>query len=147
MLKFELSLHINRPVAEVFDYVNDPTHMTEWNSTIEEAIASETPLKVGTRIHNRIRMLGRSVEGTFVVVAYEPNKRVAWTSDEPFPLKGSYAFEAEDGGTRLVASGEAELGGFFKLSEPIVARIVRKQLQAQLDTAKELLEAQVPAGT
>lgn len=147
MLKFEISVHINRPVAEVFEYVNDPTKMAEWNSTIEEATASERPVKVGTRIHTRIRMLGRKVDGTLEVVEYEPNKRVAWTSDEPFPLKGSYTFEAENGGTRLVASGEAELGGFFKLSEPIVARIVRKQLQAQLDTAKELLEARVPAET
>ena len=147
MLKFEISVHINRSVAEVFDYVNDPARMPEWNSTIEKATASEIPLKVGTRIDTRFRMLGRTVEGALEVVEFDPNRRIAWKSDEPFPLKGGYTFHSENGGTRLVASGEAELGGFFKLSEPIVARIVKKQLQAQLETAKELLDAQVPAET
>lgn len=145
MLRLEISLHIDRPVAEVFNYLNDPAKMPEWNSTMEEATASETPVKAGTRIHTRVRGLGRTIEGTLEVVEYEPNKRVAWKSDEPFPLKGSYTFQAENGGTRLVAAAEAEPGGFFKLGEPILARIVKKQLQAQFDTAKELLEAQVPA--
>ena len=48
MVKAEISLHVNRPVAEVFTYLSDPTRMLEWNSTLEEATASETPIKVGT---------------------------------------------------------------------------------------------------
>jgi uncharacterized protein YndB with AHSA1/START domain len=147
MIKFEISLHINRPVAEVFKYMNDPTKMPEWNSTIEEATPSETPVKVGTRVRSRLRMLGRKIEGTYEVVELEPNKRVVNKSDEPFPLKVINTFEAENGGTRLVSAAEGELGGFFKLSEPILTRIVKKQLQAQYETAKELLEAQVPAET
>ena len=68
MVKVEISLHINRPVAEVFNYLNDPAKMPEWNSTMEEATPSESPLKVGTRIRTRIRMLGRKIEGTVEVV-------------------------------------------------------------------------------
>jgi len=147
MFKVEISLHINRPVAEVFKYLNDPTKMPEWNSTIEKAIPSETPVKVGTRIRSRLRMLGRKIEGTYEVVELEPNKRVVTKSQEPFPWKAIITFQAENGGTRLVSAAEAELGGFFKLSEPIFARIMKKQLQAQYETAKELLEAQVPAET
>jgi len=147
MVKVEISLHINRPVAEVFKYMNDPTKMPEWNSTIEEATPSETPVKVGTRIRSRLRMLGRTMEGAYEVVELEPNKRVVNKSDEPFPWKAIITFHAENGGTRLVSAAEGELGGFFKLSEPIFARIVKKQLQAQYETAKELLEAQVPAET
>ena len=29
MVKVEISLHINRPVADVFKYMNDPTRMPE----------------------------------------------------------------------------------------------------------------------
>ena len=147
MVKVEISLHINRPVADVFKYMNDPTRMPEWNSTIEEATPSETPVKVGTRVRSRLRMLGRKIEGTYEVVELEPNKRVVNKSDEPFPWKAIITFQSENGGTRLVSAAEGELGGFFKLSEPIFARIMRKQLQAQYETAKELLEAQVPAET
>lgn len=147
MVKVEISLHINRPVAEVFKYMNDPTKMPEWNSTIEEATPSETPVKVGTRIRSRLRMLGRKIEGTYEVVELEPNKRVVNKGDEPFPWKAIITFQPENGGTRIVSAAEGELGGFFKLSEPIFARIMKKQLQAQYETAKELLEAQVPAET
>ncbi len=147
MVKVEISLHINRPVAEVFNYLNDPAKMPEWNSTMEDVTPSESPLKVGTRIRTRVRMLGRKIEGTVEVVEHEPNKRFVLKGDQPFPLKAIYTFQAENGGTRLVSAAEAELGGFFKLSEPILARIVKKQLQAQFETAKELLEAQVPAET
>ncbi len=145
MVKFEISLHVNRPVAEVFRYLNDPTKISEWNTTFEEAIPSETPVKVGTRIRTRGRMLGRKIEGTYEVVEHEPNKRVVNKSDEPFPWKAIYTFQAENGGTRVVSAAEAELSGFFKLSEPIFARIAKKQIQASLETAKELLEAQAPA--
>jgi len=145
MVKVEISLHINRPVADVFKYMNDPTRMPEWNSTIEEATPSETPVKVGTRVRSRLRMLGRKIDGTYEVVELEPNTRVVNKSDEPFPWKAIITFQPENGGTRLVSAAEGELGGFFKLSEPIFARIMKKQLQAQYETAKELLEAQVPA--
>ncbi len=147
MVKIEISLHVNRPVAEVFQYLNDPAKMTEWNATMEEATPSETPVKVGTRIRSRVRALGRKIDGTAEVVEYVPNKRVVLKLDEPFPLKAIYTFQAENGGTRLVYAAEGELAGFFKLGEPILARIVKKQLQAQFETAKELLEAQVPAET
>src|SRR5260370_11827793 len=102
MVKVEISLHINRPVAEVFKYMNDPTKMPEWNSTIEEATPSETPVKVGTRIRTRGRMLGRKIEGTVEVVEYEPNKRVVLKSDDPFSWKAINTFHAENRGTRLV---------------------------------------------
>ena len=38
-----------------------------------------------------------------------------------------------------------QIDGFFKIGEPILVRIAKKQFQAQLDTMKELLEAPTPA--
>src|SRR5260370_23077974 len=147
MIKLEISLHINRPVAEVFKYLNDPTKMSEGNPIIEEARASEPPVKAGTRIRTRARMLGRKVEGTLEVLEYEPNKRVVQKSDEPFSFKVTNTFQAENGGTRLVSAAEAELGGVFKLSEPVFARIAKKQAQTGLGNAQGLPESQSPAGT
>jgi uncharacterized protein YndB with AHSA1/START domain len=145
MVKFEISVHINRPLAEVFKYMDDPTKTAEWNSIVQEATPSETPVRVGTRIQQRARFLGRKVDPTFEVIEHEPNKRFVQKTDKPFSFKLSNTFEAEGSGTKVVAAFEGEPGGFFKVGEPILARIAKKQFQAQLDTAKELLEAQVPA--
>jgi hypothetical protein len=106
---------------------------------------SETPVRVGTKIQQRARFLGRKIESTSEVIQHEPNKRFVTQTDKPFSLTITNTFEPEGGGTRVVVGLEGEPGGFFRLGEPIVARIAKKQLQAQLDTVKELLEAQVPA--
>ena len=145
MVKFEISTRINRPLAEVFKYMADPTKLPEWNSIVEEAVPSETPVRMGTKIQTRARFLGRKMESTAEVTEYELNKRFEQKSDKPFPLKISNLFEAEGSGTKVVAVFDGDPSGFFKLGEPILARIAKNQFQAQFDTAKELLEAQVPA--
>ncbi len=147
MVKFDISVHVNRPVAEVFKYMDDPTKLPEWNSIVEESTPSETPVRVGTLVRSRARFLGRKIESTFEVIEHEPNKRVVQKTDRPFSFKLTNTFEPENGGTKVIGAFEGEPGGFFKLSEPILARIAKKQFQAQLETAKELLEAQVPAET
>ena len=147
MVKFEISVHINRPVAEVFKYMDDPTKTPEWNSIVDESTPSETPVRVGTRITSRAKFLGRKVDSTFEVIEHDNNQRFVQTTDKPFSFKLSNTFVAEGGGTKVIAAFEGEPGGFFKVGEPILARIAKKQFQAQLETAKELLEAQVPAET
>src|SRR2546425_7582617 len=108
MVKFEISTHINRPVAEVFKYMSDPTKLPEWNSVVEEATPSETPVRVGTKIQTRARFLGRKIDSPTVVSEYELNKRYTNKSEKPFPLTITNTFEAEGGGTKVVAIFEGE---------------------------------------
>ncbi len=145
MVKMEFSIHIDRPVAEVFEYLADPTKLPEWSPMFDEAKPSETPIRVGTKVQTRAKFLGRKLESSYEVIEYEPNKRFVTKTDRPFPLERADTYESEGGGTRVVIVAEAEPGGFFRLGEPILARIMKKQGQAQLDTVKELLEAEVPA--
>lgn len=147
MVKFEISTHINRPVSEVFKYMSDPAKLPEWNTVVEEATPSETPVKLGTKIAVKARFLGRKIDSPSVVTEYELNKRYTNKSEKPFAVTITNTFEAEGGGTKVVAIFDSEPGGFFKIGEPILAKIAKKQFQTQLDTAKELLEAQVPVQT
>ncbi len=144
-MKMEFSIHIDRPVAEVFEYLADPTKLPEWSSTIDEARPSETPIRVGTKVQTRAKILGRKLESTYDVIEYEANKRFVTRTTKPFPLKRADTYQSEGSGTRVVLAVEAEPGGFFRLGEPILARILKKQVEAQLDTVKELLEAEVRA--
>ena len=145
MVKFEVAVEINRPIGEVFAYLDDPTKMPEWNSLVEEARPSETPVRRGTTISTRARVLGRKIESTLEVVEHVPNETVVQRMDKPFPFTITNVFEAAGKGTRVKTVFEGEPGGFFKLGEPILARILKKQSQAQADTVKELLEARTPA--
>src|SRR5438552_17897928 len=62
MGRVQNSVHIARPVGEVFAYVTDPTNSPKWNSTVLASSASETPVDVGTTIRSRVRFLGRTSE-------------------------------------------------------------------------------------
>src|SRR5947208_40866 len=117
MVKFEISTHINRPVAEVFKYMSDPTKLPEWNSVVEEATPSETPVRVGTKIQVRARFLGRKIDSPSVVTEYEVNKRYTNKSERPFALTITNTFETEGGGTKVGAIFDGDAAGFFKLDE------------------------------
>ncbi len=146
MIKFNVSVVIHRPVEEVFAYSNDTSHWAEWIPGLIEVSAPEGPLHAGTRIGEVFKFLGRPIESTFEVVEYEPNRRVTFrTVAGPIPMTGTQTYEPVDGATRLTMSGEGEAGGFFKLAEPVVAQMTRRQFQTSLDNLKDLLEAQVPA--
>src|SRR5438067_13938634 len=86
MVKFEISTHINRPVAEVIKYMADPTKLPEWNSIVEEATPSETHVRAATKVETRARFLSRKIESPSVVSEYELNKRFTQTSEKSFLL-------------------------------------------------------------
>ena len=145
MMRFEVSTEIKRPLGEVFAYLVDQGNLSEWNSLVEESRASEMPMRKGTKITIRARFLGRRIDAVNEVTEYLPNQKFVQKGEKPFPLTITNVFEAVGAGTKVTATFEGEPGGFFKIGEPIVARIAKKQFQAQLDTIKELLEARTPA--
>ncbi len=145
MVRVEVSTEVSRPVKEVFDYVEDQTNLPEWNSLVEEATPSETPIRVGTKISQRARFLGRKIDAVAVVTEHVPNQRFVLKIDKPFPFTITTRFEAAGDGTRLTQVLEGEPGGFFKVGEPILGRIVKKQVEAALETLKQLVEARTPA--
>lgn len=148
MIKINVSVVIHRSVEDVFAFTNDISHWAEWNPGLIEASASHGPLRAGSRIREVFRFLGRRIESTFELVEYEPNRQVTYrTVAGPIPMTGTQTYEPIDGATKLTVSGEGEVGGFFKLAEPVLAQMTRRQLQTGLDNLKDLLEAQVPVSS
>jgi hypothetical protein len=88
------------------------------------------------------RFLGRSFESSSQYVEYVPNERFATkTTSGPFHLEIRNDFEVVDGGTRLTSVYKGESRGFFKLAEPAVVRLARRQFETATENFKELLEA------
>lgn len=145
MIRCEISIEIKRPVGEVFAYADDPRNWPEWNSIIEEVTVSETPVRLGTKIKQRGRFLGRRLETVSEIAEQVQNQKTVWKMDKPFRGTVTGLYEAAGGSTQVTVIYAGEPGGFFKVGEPILARIVKKQFQAQLDTLKELLEARATA--
>jgi uncharacterized protein YndB with AHSA1/START domain len=142
MASFEIPVEIDRPVEEVFQYFTDVARIPEWNSMVLEVTPSAHPIHVGSTAKIRMRLLGRSIEATQEVLEYEPNRKVVVRTPAPIAVTDTWLFEPMGAGrTRLTFHSVGEVSGFFKLADPIVARVAKKQLTAQLETLKELLEA------
>jgi hypothetical protein len=45
------------------------------------------------------------------------------------------------GGTRIDSTFEVEPGGFFKLADPLVTRMAKRQFESDLANLKDLMEA------
>lgn len=144
MERVEVSVHVDRPVEEVFAYMGDPANAPEWNSSIESAAPSESPLRVGTKVRLRQKFLGRTIDPTLEITEYVPNSRLAYSFDKPIKGTGTETYESEDGGTRVTQVFEVEAGRFFKVAEPIAARVAKRQFQASLETMMEIVQARQP---
>jgi uncharacterized membrane protein len=144
MPREERSIVINRPVDEVFAYVVDPRNNTMWNSWIVEChVTSDGPVGVGTTCRSVGKFLGKTVEADAVITECVPNERGSIrTTSGPITLTGSRIVEPANGGTRFTQTLEIDFKGLFgRLAEPLVTRAGIRQLEADLETLKDLLES------
>jgi len=144
MNEFEIVNIVKRPVEEVFAFVEKAENISMYNPAVREARkTSEGPIGIGSTAVMTGRFLGRDFDTSWETVDYKLNERFeAKTVSGPFHLEILSTFEATtDGGTRITQHCKGDTRGFFKLAEPVVFRITRKQFEASAEALKELLEA------
>lgn len=141
--RVEHTIEINRPVEEVFAFLEKPENMPLWaNSVVEATQTSSGPVAQGTTCHIVNRAMGRRMDMNFVVTEYERNSIYASkTTSGPFPMQMRYTVETVDGGTKLNVVSEVDLSGFMGLAGPIVKRMAQKQVEGDHANLKALLES------
>lgn len=145
MVEIDTSIVIKRPVKEVFEFMANPENDVLWQSgVLESRKTSEGPMGVGTTEVSESQIMGRRIRSTYEVTIYELNNQIEYTSTSgPLQVKATYSFETTpEGDTKVRITGEVEVGGFFKLAEPIVAMVAQRQWDTNIANLKDLLEAQ-----
>ena len=142
MINVEASIVIQKPVAEVFAYSNDPAKNKAWQEgLVESKITTPGPIGVGTQITDVRKFLGRDMDSKLEVTAYEPNKRISLkTVSGPIKFEITQLYEPAEGGIKLTMIGEGEPGGLFKLAEGAVKKQFESQLQGDLGRLKKVME-------
>jgi carbon monoxide dehydrogenase subunit G len=143
MFKFSKSYYIERTPQEIFDYATNPAKNPEWR---ESAVSSEWetagPVGVGSRMHSVDKLMGRKIESTVEISAWDPPKLFGQKSvGGPMPFEMTIRLESERNGTRIKAEGQAEIGGFFKIAEGLAGKQLEKQLDSDFAGLKRVLEA------
>ncbi len=143
MFKVEHTFVINRPVEEVFAYATDPENNYKWQPDIEESkLISEGPLEVGSEMIESRKFLGRKMESTLRVTAFEPNKVYSFEVVKgPVPFEAQLTFESTpENGTKIDFVANGELGGFFKIASSLVTRQMQKEIEGNFTNLKNILE-------
>lgn len=141
---FELSIVINRPAEEVFEYLANLENDLQWRSEwVETRKLSDGSPGVGATFRLTGEMFGRQIPTVYEVTEYEPCRTAAWkTVSGPFPLAFRRTFEHVEGGTRVtIRYDTSEVSGFIKLVLSLLAGTVRRQHEGDLSKVKGLLEA------
>ena len=144
MVTFGKELVINRTQQDVFDFMSDPANGSQWqSSTVSAEWTSEDPIGVGSNQYSVTRFLGRKIDSTLELTTWDPPNRYSFkVVSGPIPFEASIEFAQEENGTKVTFSGNAEVGGFFKIAEGLVGRQFQKQIDTDWDALKLILEAE-----
>jgi len=142
MNEFEITIVIERPVEDVFAVLTDVSKTPAWTPGLAEARwGDDGPHQVGQALTFVGTFLGRSYESAAAVTEFVANERFASkTTSGPFHLEVDSRLEPVANGTRLATVYRGESHGFFKIAEPIVTRLARKQFETAAVNLKALME-------
>ncbi len=141
--KIELTVVINRPVAEVFSFIAKADNMPRWAKYIADAAqTSEGAVDVGTTCYVVSKMMGMQMKQDFAVTECIPDRVYAAKSTSgPVPMESRYVLEEASGGTGLHVSVTTDLSGVMKMAGPLVTRRLRKQMREDHENLKRYLES------
>lgn len=142
MIQHEVTLHLNRPVDQVFAFLADYQNLRTWQSDlIENEQLTEGPLRVGT-CFREVRRTGpgkSEIQGK--ITDFEPNKRFSTRTTTKPQVTVSYSLEGENGGTRLNYKFVMLTSGMMRLLEPLMAGPIKKDTESDFKKLKEILES------
>ena len=144
-MRTELSVEIDRPIAEVFEYTTN--HVAEWSLTVvEEEVLEEKPEGVGTIFRLVTEEQGGRMEFHGIVACHEPPTASAvHMIGQYFDIDVAYLFEDLSGRTRVTQTVAVTPKGFLKVPFFIFGLVIKrsgcKAQEKELTNLKRLLES------
>ncbi|HEX5505963.1 MAG TPA: SRPBCC family protein [Thermomicrobiales bacterium] len=136
------SVTIGRPADEVFGLVGDPDGDTTWGSLIVESEQlSPGPVGVGATYRQTATLLGARLTVVVEVTAYEPGRLLRYRISEPIAVEHCRTLEATPDGTRLTFFMAIDPRGHFQTATGLLRHAARRQMEADMDAIKAMLEA------
>lgn len=140
MVTVEERVEIARPAGEVFAVLTDVQRFPEWQSTVSE-IRADGPVVEGARIHDVREFMGRRAASTLEVVRLDPPRLFALrTVEGPLRYEIDHALREVDGGTSVTVAARAHVPGLLGLAARPMVKAAERQLRADLERLRELLE-------
>jgi carbon monoxide dehydrogenase subunit G len=142
MIDQSASEYIDRPVAEVFEFVSNLETLPQWLEGCKKAWAlTDDPNRVGGQVAHLDEFMGKRFEAKFEVLEWVPNeKRVFEAISGPFRGRSEETFTEEGDGTRVETRVTGDPVGPLGLGSWLVGRTIKGQLERSLANLKRVLE-------
>jgi uncharacterized protein YndB with AHSA1/START domain len=141
MIQHEVTIHLDKPVEQVFAFLTDTSKLSTWQSNlIKSETLTEGPLRTGSRFREVRRINNKDEEIEGEITTLEPNKRLETKTVTKPQATVSYVLDPEQGGTRLSYKFVLVTSGAMRLMDPIMASAIKKGSEADFETLKHLLE-------
>jgi carbon monoxide dehydrogenase subunit G len=143
MVRFELSVEIARPVHEVWEYLTNPEHVPEWQSSaVSSHQVSGGPMGVGTTLEDERRFMRHRAVSKVEVTEYEPEQLFTLHGlSGPVRFTIRQRLEAHGEGTLLHVEAEADPGGLGRFVRPMLVRAAEHELKGDFARLRSLLES------
>lgn len=142
------SVEIARPPDEVFSYVTDPAHLSEWQESLVSArLQGDGPVAAGSRMVTVRHVGGRDRPMTMEMTEFSPPR--SWTVrgvDGPVRgiVRGAVESLGDGASSRVTIELDFEGHGLGLLLVPLV---VRRQAKGELPRATQKLKELLESGT
>jgi hypothetical protein len=141
-IQVKQSVFINLPAETIFAYLGELANLRNWSSVISVG-ELPTTTQVGATVQSTIRFLGNWHDMTFEVIEYEPSYSLTIKSTSGI-APCLFWFQLEPiagGGTTVTQDAVVDLiEDYAEQTRPLIACAVRRQLEYNLLTLKDILE-------
>ncbi|HET9014921.1 MAG TPA: SRPBCC family protein [Thermomicrobiaceae bacterium] len=141
-MRYANTVTIARPAAEVFAYMTSLANLPTWQEAIVVATPTSTgPQGVGSTYSATARVMGRELDGSGEIVAWDPPRSYTLkTTSGPLLLTVTMTLTPEGTGTRVDAVSEGQARGVLRFAGPGIEAILQRQAQQDLESLKSVLE-------
>ncbi len=138
------SVYIERPVEDVFAFMDNVALEPEWQPSLTSASSEPAgPTTVGTKKLYTSVVLGKKVKNTYVTTVFEKNKRIVYETTPDSTLSGAalFTWESMGLGTLVTISVRGEPKGALRLvPKKMLDRYSETEMEASLQRLKAILE-------
>jgi uncharacterized protein YndB with AHSA1/START domain len=137
----ECSIWIARPPREIWKYVTDWSHETQWRNGVTDARwVSDPPHGVGSTGLHIVEGIG---DWPWKLTEWEEPHNVSWDVTGG-PMKGGHAgyrFAPEGTGSRVTLHARVKRPSLMGIIIPFMKRSMTRQMVADLEKLKAIMEA------
>lgn len=142
MIAFSTSVNIARPIDEVFSYLSDLRNLPAWNSAVQvtRSTSTETTRVGSTYTMERQLPTGHATNQLEITAYDQPREFAIGTTSGPTPFRYRYRFSMESSETVVQLEAQVELPRAAALLGRLAVSGVRRGVDDNLATLKQILE-------